>query len=149
MKRKKVLFICTGNTCRRPMAEAIFFLLIKRRKIKFVDAASAGIFAEKSTAIHPLSAACLDELKVDYSKFKPRQLKHKMLETSYMVVCMTHEQKDLLNGLGNVYAMRDIVGFDIDDPYGGGIEDYRRAASEIRAAVEKIIERYFSGGAAE
>lgn len=144
MKRKKVLFVCTGNTCRSPMAEAIFRSEIKKRKIKFVDAASAGIFAENSTAIHPLSAACLDELRIDHSKFKPRQLKHKMLETSYMVICMTREQKDLLNGLGNVYAMRDIVGFDIDDPYGGDIADYHRAATEIQAAVDKIIKQHFS-----
>ena len=80
MKRKKVLFICTGNTCRSPMAEVIFRAEIKKRKIKYVDAASAGIFAQNSTAINPFSAACLQEMGLDHSKFKPRQLKHKMIE---------------------------------------------------------------------
>lgn len=144
MKRRKVLFVCTGNTCRSPMAEAIFRAEIKKRKIKFVDSASAGIFAADSDSIHPLSAACLDERKIDYSKFHPRQLKHKMLETSFLVVCMTREQKGLLKGSGNVYAVSDIIGFDVNDPYGGTLDEYRRAADELQQTAIAIIEKFFA-----
>ena len=144
MKRRKVGFVCTGNTCRSPMAEAIFRAEIKKRKIKFVDSASAGIFAADSDSIHPLSAACLDERKIDYSKFHPRQLKHKMLETSFLVVCMTREQKDLLKGSGNVYAVSDIIGFDVNDPYGGTLDEYRRAADELQQTAIAIIEKFFA-----
>lgn len=126
------------------MAEAIFRAEIKKRKIKFVDSASAGIFAADSDSIHPLSAACLDERKIDYSKFHPRQLKHKMLETSFLVVCMTREQKDLLKGSGNVYAVSDIIGFDVNDPYGGTLDEYRRAADELQQTAIAIIEKFFA-----
>ena len=126
------------------MAEAIFRAEIKKRKIKFVDSASAGIFAADSDSIHPLSAACLDERKIDYSKFHPRQLKHKMLETSFLVVCMTREQKDLLKGSGNVYAVSDIIGFDVNDPYGGTLDEYRRAAEELQQTAIAIIEKFFA-----
>lgn len=144
MKRKKVLFVCTGNTCRSPMAEIIFRSEIKKRKIKFVDSASAGIFAENSRCISPQSAKCLAELGLDCSKFKPRQLKHRMIETSFLVVCMTEKQKELLNGFQNVFSMRDIAGFDIPDPYGCSDEVYRKTARYIYLAVDALINKNFS-----
>ena len=126
------------------MAEAIFRAEIKKRKIKFVDSVSAGIFAADSDSIHPLSAACLDERKIDYSKFHPRQLKHKVLGTSFLGVCTTREQKDLLKGSGNVYAVSDIIGFDVNDPYGGTLDEYRRAADELQQTAMAIIEKFFA-----
>ena len=125
------------------MAEAIFRAEIKKRKIKFVDTASAGIFAQDSIAINAHSAECLTALGIDFSKFKPRQLKHTMIEASYLVICMTAGQKELLDGFDNVYSVREICGFDIPDPYGCDLETYRRTAKLLSRAVDAIIEKYF------
>ena len=125
------------------MAEAIFRAEIKKRKIKYVDTASAGIFAQGSEPISESSAACLRSLNVDFSKFKPRQLRHKMIESSFLVFCMTADQKELLNDFENVYAAKDVCGFDIPDPYGGDIEAYRRTADLICRAVDIIIQKFF------
>ena len=122
------------------MAESILRAEIKRRKIKFVDSASAGIFAENSLEIHPNSADCLIRHGIDFSKFHPRQLNHKMIENAYAVICMTDAQKELLNGFSNVYS----TGFDIPDPFGRGAEEYQKTYELLLVAVDKIIEKFFT-----
>ena len=57
---------------------------------------------------------------------------------------MTRSQSELLNSFDNVYSMEDIAGFEIPDPYGQSLDVYRKTAEQIKAAVDKIIDRFFS-----
>ncbi len=141
MKRRKVLFVCTGNTCRSPMAEALLRRQIKERKIKFVDVASVGLHVEKDAVIHPLSAQVLEENGLTMPKFHPRQLTDKIYRGAFVVITMTDAQKDYFKGDPKVYSMSEAAdGIEVPDPYGGGIEAYRAAFALLRAAAEKIAD---------
>lgn len=141
MKRRKILFVCSGNTCRSPMAEAILKSKIKQRKIKWWDVASCGMFAEVGGTISQGSAAALSEAGIALKKFAPRQLTQDIIDRSYAVICMTEKQKQVLENCGKVYSVKDLCGFDIPDPYGGNMDVYRAARDAIAIACDSVIEK--------
>ncbi len=152
MKRKKILFVCTGNTCRSPMAETILRGKIKQRKIKWWDVASCGLFAEVGSSMSENCRRALDEIGFKNDKFVPRQLTQVMMEKSYAVICMTDKQKQIIDECGNVFSIRELFGDEIPDPYGCDIEIYRLTCEALCRACDIIIEKIilaYDGGAEE
>ena len=144
MKRKKILFVCTGNTCRSPMAELILRSLIKKRKIKWWDVGSCGINAEVGGKIAQNSKLALSEIGISSDKFAPKQLNQKLIENSVLVITMTSSQKQIIEGCGNVVCMKDICGYDVPDPYGGDLNTYKLTRNAIYNACEIIINNFIS-----
>lgn len=142
MKRKKILFVCTGNTCRSPMAEALLRSKIKSRKIKWWDVASCGVYAEVGGTISAHSKTALEEKGVFAENFKPRQLTQKIIEKSVLVVCMTENQRAMLEACGNVTSVKELCGYDVPDPYGGSLDDYRATRDALDKACDTIIEKF-------
>ena len=56
---------------------------------------------------------------------------------------MTDAQKELLNVFENVYSVTDIAGFEIPDPYGGDLAEYRLTFDRLNIAIDEIIDRFF------
>lgn len=141
MKHKKIVFVCSGNTCRSPMAEAAFRKELKRRKISWYTVQSAGVNAAEGLPMTAEAKKALSEAKIVFSdKFQSHVLTRKTVDEAMAVVCMTRDLCDLIPGK-NVMSFYELAGKDIPDPFGQGIDAYRITLRMIRECFPAIIRR--------
>ncbi len=131
---KSVLFVCTGNTCRSPMAEGIF-----NNSRKNAVAVSAGFMPGGNTAEENAVKAAA-ELGVDIKNHISRQLTNELLENSDIILTMTDAHKKSLPQAFNAKTLAEFASEsgNIADPYGCGIEVYRQTAKQIKELIEKL-----------
>ena len=138
----KIVFICTGNTCRSPMAEGLFKALNGEQKTG-LEAISAGIFTNNGMPASENAVIVAKELGADISNHKSQMLNGDIVNDAKYLVCMTgaHYDQILLKFPNVSDKLFTLLPTDIDDPFGGNIDEYRSCASQIKSAVESIIER--------
>lgn len=140
----KVTFVCTGNTCRSPMAEYMMRAELKAQGLQDrVKVMSCGIMADTSSQLSPLSYQTLRTRGVRACKTRQAKQFRTGAHGRGIVVAMTEGHKAILRSMGVVSALsaRDIIGKDIADPYGGRAEDYAKAADDIQALTKAVISR--------
>ncbi len=127
------------------MAEYILRHLIKSNKVKWWDVCSRGIYVNSGDKINYNSQLVLKEIGIEVNSFNSKQLTQKIIEKSVAVFCMTNEQKKLLEGCGNIHSISDVIGFDILDPYGGSLVDYREVCKQLILACQEIFNKFIVG----
>ena len=125
----RVLFVCTGNICRSPFAEAV------ARSAGRVEVESAGLAAYEGAAPTDDAIAVARELGYDLSPHRARPLTEEMLERADVVVGMTAEHVGALGGSAKLLGEADV-----EDPIGRGRDAYRRAYAQIEREVRKLFE---------
>jgi len=134
------LFVCTGNTCRSPIAAALFNELYRQRGV----AVSAGLCADGS----PISANAVAVLKErgikssgtnNYESHISRQLTKEAVENAKLVICLTGNHAMSIISVLPEYAEKICVLGEISDPFGQGIEAYRKCLTEIEQALNNMF----------
>lgn len=138
----KIVFICTGNTCRSPMAEGLFKALNGEQKTG-LEAISAGIFTNNGMSASENAVIAAKELGADISNHKSQMLSGDIVNDAKYLVCMTgaHYDQILLKFPNVSDKLFTLSPTDINDPFGGNIDEYRNCAMQIKSAVESVIER--------
>ncbi|MDR1531133.1 MAG: low molecular weight protein arginine phosphatase [Clostridiales bacterium] len=141
-----VLFVCAGNTCRSPMAEAIARDILKKRRLT-VEVSSAGMAALPGSPASAGALMAMASLGLDLSGHRSRRLERSLLEPADIVLTMTEDLKRLAQtqapNKDKVCTLREYAGEtgDIPDPYGGGDATYLACASELLRLIEIAAER--------
>jgi len=129
-----ILFVCTGNTCRSPMAEGVFKKILADKNIDNIECSSAGLFAMTGDEVTPNSVKACERFAVDISAHRARRITSYILDETDKFVCMTHEHASSLS----LYVPQNkiiVLGGGIPDPYGGDLETYIRCANMIKTAL--------------
>jgi len=144
MDIKNILFVCTGNTCRSPMAEGICNVLMKELGI---TAKSAGLSVLMPTAPSKNAIIAASEYGADISKHEARQLSEDDVKCADLVLTMTGTHKMMIKTAfpyysDKVYTMYEYAlgkrFVDVSDPYGGSYDIYKSCCDEIYSLTEKI-----------
>lgn len=154
-----ILFVCTGNTCRSPMAEGILKSLLKENNMGNIniniDVSSAGISAFEGEEANEKAIYTLKNKGIDIKSHKSRQLTKEIINSSDLILTMTNSHKNMILSImpehsKKVFTIKEYVyinngeelagkNLDIADPYGLNYNDYEKCAEEIEKNLKDII----------
>lgn len=146
---KRVLFVCTGNTCRSPLAEVLFRELTQGRGDYEVLSAGVGAFSGQPASRSSQQLA--QERGLDLSSHRSKAVTVDLVDAATHIFAMSRshladllgdypDAEDKLFLVSEFAADDELRGRDLTDPFGGGLDDYR----ETLARLERLLPSVFS-----
>jgi glycine hydroxymethyltransferase len=152
MALKNILFVCTGNVCRSPMAEGLFRQMVANRADIRVRSAGVSTFPGQPPSPHAIEV--LADLRIDISKLRSLPLSDELVRAASCIIAMTQSHMESIHYLfpeaaEKTFLLREFEDYapslDVSDPIGLGREAYEVTRDIIRRALPGILKFIDSG----
>jgi len=150
MSAKQLLFVCTGNICRSPMAEGLARAMARARGLDW-RIASAGVLARDGLPPTDHAVSVLAERGIAVGGIRSHRLRGAMIAEADLIIAMEEEHRlairDFPESRGKTvlllseWAGEPHLGPGVDDPIGGSRSDYEKTANEIESYIKRALER--------
>lgn len=151
-----VLFVCSGNTCRSPLAAAFFRKALEGRPgMGAVEVASAGLSALDGEPASRQAREVAREWGLDLEAHRSRRASRELLAGARLILTMTADHKRRVletapETAGRVFTLGEYAGTpgDVEDPFGSDLERYRATARQLEALTQQAAARFEQEGRA-
>jgi protein-tyrosine-phosphatase len=144
-----LLYVCTGNTCRSPLAAAISKRALRERGWSHVRVASAGIATQPGAAATDYARLVAAEDGIDLDSHQSQSITPELLDWADLILAMSPSHLLAVSELGagdkaalvTDFLEDDDLGTPVDDPFGGEPDQYRQTYHQLERAIDALLSR--------
>lgn len=146
VSRVNILFVCTGNTCRSPMAEAIFRETAQKRGLSSqFDVRSCGLAAENGAPAAVYATEAVRQYGADLSRHRAQCATGKLLDWADWICCMSSgHQRTILHTMPELSGKVLVFDPPVPDPFGGSLALYQQTAADLKQKTDALLEQLYA-----